>query len=92
MDAQHQGKSRRRDSFPYHRGHLDEGGQRQWHVPPGRRLLEALQTSGAQVATPENRCPGKPVIVPPPKTADDADKCGSEGYETVDWYFPTKRL
>lgn len=57
------------------------------------RLLEALQTSDANgVATPENWCPGQPVIVPPPKTAEDAEKRAAEGYETVDWYFSTKTL
>jgi peroxiredoxin (alkyl hydroperoxide reductase subunit C) len=57
------------------------------------RLLQALQTSDANgVATPENWCPGKPVIVPPPKTADAANKRSTEGYETVDWYFSTKSL
>ena len=58
-----------------------------------RSLLQALQTSDANgVATPENWCPGKPVIVPPPKTAEAADKRASEGYNTVDWYFSTKNL
>ncbi|AWI77429.1 MAG: peroxiredoxin [Azoarcus sp.] len=57
------------------------------------RLLQALQTSDANgVATPENWCPGKPVIVPPPKTADAANKRASEGYDTVDWYYSTKSL
>ena len=57
------------------------------------RLLQALQTSDANgVATPENWCPRKPVIVPPPKTAEAADKRASEGYNTVDWYFSTKNL
>ena len=57
------------------------------------RLLQALQTSDANgVATPENWCPGKPVIVPPPKTADAAEKRASEGYDTVDWYYSTKSL
>lgn len=57
------------------------------------RLLQALQTSDSQgVATPENWCPGKPVIVPPPKTAEAAEKRASEGYNTVDWYFSTKSL
>ncbi|WP_022962753.1 peroxiredoxin [Halopseudomonas pelagia] len=57
------------------------------------RLLEALQTSDTHgVATPENWCPGKPVIVPPPKTAEDAEKRATEGYETTDWYFSTKSL
>ena len=57
------------------------------------RLLQALQTSDAHgVATPENWCPGKDVIVSPPKTAEAADKRASEGYNTVDWYFSTKAL
>jgi len=57
------------------------------------RLLQALQTSDANgVATPEAWCPGKPVIVPPPKTAADADKRAGEGYDTVDWYYSTKSL
>lgn len=57
------------------------------------RLLQALQTSDANgVATPENWCPGKPVIVPPPKTAEAAEKRASEGYDTVDWYYSTKSL
>jgi peroxiredoxin (alkyl hydroperoxide reductase subunit C) len=32
------------------------------------------------------------VIVPPPKTADAADKRVGEGYKTTDWYFSTKSL
>ncbi|NLY59048.1 MAG: peroxiredoxin, partial [Gammaproteobacteria bacterium] len=32
------------------------------------------------------------VIVPPPKTAADAETRAGEGYETVDWYFSTKTL
>ena len=57
------------------------------------RLLQALQTSDKHgVATPENWCPGKDVIVSPPKTAEAADKRAAEGYNTVDWYFSTKSL
>ena len=57
------------------------------------RLLTALQTSDNNgVATPENWKPGEPVIVPPPKTAEAAEKRASEGYDTVDWYFSTKSL
>jgi peroxiredoxin (alkyl hydroperoxide reductase subunit C) len=57
------------------------------------RLLTAMQTSDAnKVATPENWRPGQPVIVPPPKTAEAADKRASEGYDTVDWYYSTKPL
>lgn len=57
------------------------------------RLLEALQTSEKhKVATPENWRVGEPVIVPPPKTAASAETRSSEGYDTVDWYFSTKKL
>lgn len=57
------------------------------------RLLTAMQTSDANaVATPENWRTGQPVIVPPPKTAEAADKRASEGYDTVDWYYSTKSL
>lgn len=57
------------------------------------RLLQALQVSDSNgVATPENWCPGKPVIVPPPKTAEAAEKRAAEGYDTVDWYYSTKSL
>ena len=57
------------------------------------RLLQALQTSDENgVATPENWRPGQPVIVPPPKTAEAADKRAAEGYDTGDWYYSTKSL
>ncbi len=57
------------------------------------RLLTALQTSDANgVATPENWCAGDDVIVPPPKTADAAEKRASEGYDYVDWYFSKKKI
>lgn len=57
------------------------------------RLLQAMQTSDKNaVATPEGWSPGCDVIVPPPKTADAADKCAGEGYETTDWYYSTKSL
>jgi peroxiredoxin (alkyl hydroperoxide reductase subunit C) len=57
------------------------------------RLLQAMQTSDAQkIATPEGWTPGCDVIVPPPKTSADADKRASEGYNTVDWYFSTKKI
>lgn len=57
------------------------------------RLLQALQTSDKHdVATPENWHPGEKVIVPPPKTQEDADKRKDEGYEYTDWYFSKKEL
>ncbi len=57
------------------------------------RLLQAMQTSDNNaVATPEGWMPGGDVIVPPPKTADAADKRATEGYTTTDWYYSTKVL
>ena len=52
------------------------------------RLLEALQTSDTHgVATPENWRAGEKVIVPPPQTAEEAERRLAEGYECADWYF-----
>ncbi|MDM7275573.1 MAG: peroxiredoxin [Thermoprotei archaeon] len=57
------------------------------------RLIDALQTADRyKVATPANWKPGDPVIVPPPRTWEDAEKRLEEGYECVDWYFCKKKL
>ncbi len=57
------------------------------------RLLDSAQTSQKhQVATPEGWQPGDPVIVPPPKTVEDAKARLLEGYDCVDWYFCKKAL
>lgn len=57
------------------------------------RLLQALQTSDDhKVATPEAWCPGQAVIVPPPKTVDEARAREKQGYEYTDWYFSKKKL
>ncbi|HAJ91653.1 MAG TPA: peroxiredoxin [Gammaproteobacteria bacterium] len=57
------------------------------------RLVKALQTSDEHaVATPEGWQPGEKVIVPPPASADAAEKRVGEGYECVDWYFCKKEL
>jgi peroxiredoxin (alkyl hydroperoxide reductase subunit C) len=57
------------------------------------RLVQALQTSDThKVATPENWSPGQDVIVPTPQTAKAAEARLSEGYETKDWYFSTRKL
>ena len=62
-------------------------------IPEFVRLLQAMQTSDKNgVATPEGWKPGCDVIVPPPKTADAADKRAEEGFKTVDWYYSTKPL
>ena len=57
------------------------------------RLVAALQIADAnKVATPENRQPGEPVIVPPPQTSDAAEAHKGEGYDYTDWYFSKKVL
>ena len=57
------------------------------------RLVQALQTADAhKVALPENWKPGEPVIVPTPPTVDAAEARASEGYDTKDWYFSTRKL
>jgi peroxiredoxin (alkyl hydroperoxide reductase subunit C) len=60
-------------------------------IPEFLRLVQALQTSDKQgVATPEGWQPGDKVIVPPPKTAQDAEARLKEGHECVDWFFCKK--
>ena len=57
------------------------------------RLVQALRTSTEHgVATPEAWQPGESVIVPPPATCEAAEARASEGYETTDWYFSTKKI
>ncbi len=57
------------------------------------RLLVALQTADEnKCAMPENWQPGDDVIVPTPATADAAAARAGEGYNTVDWYFSTRKL
>lgn len=62
-------------------------------IPEFLRLLQAMQTSDKHsVATPEGWRPGNDVLVPPPKTADAAERRASEGYKTTDWYYSTRPL
>lgn len=57
------------------------------------RLLKAMQASDEhKVATPEGWNPGDDVIVPPPKTIEEAKARMIEGYECKDWYFCKKKL
>ncbi len=57
------------------------------------RLIDALQTTDAHgVATPANWRTGDAVIVPPPRTTEDADARMKAGYACKDWYFCTKPL
>lgn len=62
-------------------------------IPEFVRLVTALQISDKnKVATPAGWQPGDMVIVPPPGTAEDAEKRMNEGYECTDWYFCKKAL
>ncbi len=55
------------------------------------RLIDGLQTTDEhRVATPANWRPGDKVIVPPPKTAEEASARLAEGYECTDWFFCKK--
>jgi peroxiredoxin (alkyl hydroperoxide reductase subunit C) len=57
------------------------------------RLVDALQTGDAHgVATPANWRPGEKVIVPPPRTAEDAEARMAAGYECTDWFFCKRAL
>ena len=57
------------------------------------RVIQALQTSDKhQVATPANWKPGDKVIVPPPKTTEQAEERMKAGFECVDWYLCKKEL
>ncbi len=57
------------------------------------RMIDAFQTSDKfKVATPANWRPGDKVVVPPPKTQQDAEQRVKEGYECVDWYLCKKKL
>ena len=57
------------------------------------RMIDAFQTSDKhKVATPANWRPGDEVVVPAPKTQQDAEKRVTEGYTCVDWYLCKKKL
>jgi peroxiredoxin (alkyl hydroperoxide reductase subunit C) len=57
------------------------------------RVIDAFQTSDKHgVATPANWEPGAEVIVPPPKTKEQAEKRLAEGYDCADWFFCKKKL
>ncbi len=57
------------------------------------RLVDGLQTTDKHgVATPANWRPGDKVIVPPPKTTEDAAARMKQGFECKDWYFCKKEL
>lgn len=56
------------------------------------RLVKALQTTDKyQVATPANWNPGDKVIVPPPKTQEEAEeRIHDDSIEYLDWYLCKK--
>ena len=57
------------------------------------RVIDAFQTSDKHgVATPANWTPGQEVIVPPPKTKEQAEQRLKEGYDCADWFFCKKKL
>lgn len=59
------------------------------------RVFDALQTADANaVSTPANWVPGKPVVVPPPQTKQDADlrAKGNGDLKVKDWYYAEKEL
>ncbi|HEX9105639.1 MAG TPA: peroxiredoxin [Longimicrobiales bacterium] len=58
-------------------------------MPEILRLVDALQTADKHhVATPANWQPGQPVIVPPPRTQEEAEeRVASTKYQVVDWYL-----
>lgn len=58
------------------------------------RLVDALQTTDKHgVACPADWKPGEKVIVPPPKTAEEAEaRMKNPEYEVTDWYFSKKEI
>jgi peroxiredoxin (alkyl hydroperoxide reductase subunit C) len=58
------------------------------------RLVDGLQMADKHgVACPANWTPGQDVIVPPPKTANDAaERAKNREYQVTDWYFSKKRI
>ncbi|MGE0442722.1 MAG: peroxiredoxin [Gemmatimonadales bacterium] len=57
------------------------------------RLIDALQTADRfHVATPANWKPGDRVIVPPPRTQEDAQERVNAGYQCKDWYYCETKL
>ena len=63
------------------------------NIPELVRLLKAFQTSDQfGVATPANWQPGEKVVVPPPKTVQQAEIRDKEGYECKDWYLCFKKI
>ncbi len=63
------------------------------YMPEIIRLIKAFQVSDKHgVATPANWQPGDKVVVPAPKTSEEAEKRMKEGYECKDWYLCFKEI
>ncbi|TAJ45337.1 peroxiredoxin [Methanofollis fontis] len=63
------------------------------YIPEIVRLVKALQvTDQFKVSTPANWQPGDKVVVSPPKTAEEMERRGEEGYECKDWYLCFKQI
>jgi peroxiredoxin (alkyl hydroperoxide reductase subunit C) len=57
------------------------------------RVIDALKTTDQHgVGTPANWLPGDPVIMPAPRTIEDADARKDQKLDYVDWYFAKKTL
>jgi peroxiredoxin (alkyl hydroperoxide reductase subunit C) len=58
------------------------------------RLVTCLQTSDANAcATPEGWTPGHKIVVPPPKTQNEAEaRMDQKGLERTDWYLSLRDL
>jgi peroxiredoxin (alkyl hydroperoxide reductase subunit C) len=57
------------------------------------RVIDALKTTDQHgVGTPANWQPGDPVIMPAPRTIEDADARQKQKLDYVDWYFAKKKL
>lgn len=52
-----------------------------------RTVIALMTTDAHKVATPANWQPGDKVIVPAPRTMEDADARKSQDVEYVDWWF-----
>lgn len=62
-------------------------------IPEIIRLIKALQTTDKEgVSTPANWQPGDKVVVPPPKTVEQAKNRISEGYEYKEFYLCFKNI
>jgi peroxiredoxin (alkyl hydroperoxide reductase subunit C) len=57
------------------------------------RVIDALRiTDQHGVGTPANWQPGDPVIMPAPRTIEDANARKTQKLDYVDWYFAKKKL